>query len=420
MSSKFQPTNVLPRTGYRWFVLGAATLSQASAAFVTQGLAVLAGFIQANFHLSGMQVGFLFTASSLVPMFTLLFVGHLLDLKSERMIVGVGSTVIAMGLVMAAFTSSFLVLLFALLIIGAGYSTIQPGGSRSVSNWFRNNELGVAMGIRQAGLPLGGAAAGVFIPYFVHNDNLQGAFLLCLLVVLVGGMTFYAIYKAPDSNRSHSQRPVLSPRFVFKMLKKPWMLRITIFGGVLVGIQYGIVVNLMLFLRDAHHVALNKGAQILALAQLCGGGGRIALAALGDFKDNERHRFFPVYLSFFATAFGLIVLLALPVSTPVAVLTIVSVWLGFFGMGWYGPWVAYIAYVSPKENLGLALGIAMAINQIAIVTTPPFLGKLYDLTGSYSSVWLFMILAQAGALVAFNLSSKYMNAGCSAGNRFDE
>jgi len=401
---------MLSQTRYRWLVLGAATLSQTSAAFVTQGLAVLAGFIQEQFQLSGVEVGFLFTASSLVPVFTLLFVGNLLDLKSERIIVGAGSVMIAMGLAIACFASSFPVLLLALLIIGAGYSTIQPGGSRSVSNWFRNKELGIAMGIRQAGLPLGGAAAGLFIPYFVHHDNLRGAFSFCLLVVLVGGMIFYAIYKAPASTLSHSQRPVLSALLVFRMLKKPWMLKITIFGGVLVGIQYGIVVNLMLFLRDVHHVALNKGAKILALAQLCGGVGRIALAALGDFKGSEHHRFLPVYLSFFATALGLLTLLVLPVSTPIAILAIVAVWLGFFGMGWYGPWVAYIAYASPKESLGLALGIAMAVNQIAIVTTLPLLGKLYDTTGSYSSVWLFMILAQAAALVAFKLSSKYLSS----------
>ncbi len=43
-------------------------------------------------------------------------------------------------------------------------------------------------------------------------------------------------------------------------------------------------------------------------------------------------------------------------------------------MGWYGPWVAYIVDSSPKESVDFSLGLAMSVNQIAMITAPPFFG----------------------------------------------
>ncbi|MFE3022055.1 hypothetical protein [Streptomyces sp. NPDC059256] len=74
------------------------------------------------------------------------------------------------------------------------------------------------------------------------------------------------------------------------------------------------------------------------------------------------------------------------------------VWLGFFGFGWYGPWVAYVTEAAPPGKTGFALGLAMSVNQIAIVTMPPALGLLADLTGSFTPVWALLGLLIVVAL----------------------
>lgn len=43
-------------------------------------------------------------------------------------------------------------------------------------------------------------------------------------------------------------------------------------------------------------------------------------------------------------------------------------------MGWYSPWGAYIVDSSPKESICFSLGLAMSVNQIAIMTAPPLFG----------------------------------------------
>ena len=46
-------------------------------------------------------------------------------------------------------------------------------------------------------------------------------------------------------------------------------------------------------------------------------------------------------------------------TTPLAV-TAIALWLGFFGFGWYGPWVAYVSDTAPPDQTGFTLGAVMA------------------------------------------------------------
>lgn len=377
---------------YRWLILAVATVLQAGAAFVTQGIAVLAGYLQHDLHLSATQVGLLVTASTVAPIFTLLFVGDLLDRKSERAIIGAGMLIMAVGLVGAGVAPGFLALCAALFVVGMGYSTVQPGGSRSVSQWFKGHQLGIAMGVRQAGLPLGGAAAAAVLPFVVGLQGWRAAFLWSVAVVLAAGALFWTIYRPPTLPDRPAKRPVLTVFFLVRMVRQRWMQRVVWSGMALVGTQYGIVVFLMLFLRDRFGLPLHEGSGLLLLIQLCGGIGRIALSVWSDRCGRTGDRFLPVSVSMLVTCVGLVALVGLPVDAPRMWLVGLVAVLGFFAMGWYGPWVTYIADSAPADSVGLALGAAMTVNQIAIVLTPPALGMIHDAAAGapargYDAVW---------------------------------
>ncbi|MFY9761599.1 MAG: MFS transporter, partial [Xanthobacteraceae bacterium] len=160
-----------PKGAYRWLVLAAATLAQATASFAMLGVAALAGFLQQDFKLTAAETGLLITATYGAAVFSLLFVGDLLDRKSERLIIGIGGTIAFVALLAATRSGDFAVLLLCLFVAGLGFSVTQPGGSKSVSAWFRGDRLGLAMGIRQAGLPLGGALAAAILPAVAAASN---------------------------------------------------------------------------------------------------------------------------------------------------------------------------------------------------------------------------------------------------------
>src|SRR5579863_5797714 len=111
-----QDKPVQDKPAYRWLVLAAATAAQATASFALLGLAALAGFLQRDFNLTAAETGLLITASYAAP----LFVGDLLDRKSERLIIGVGAVVLFVPFVFAAASRHYAVLLAWLFIAGLG------------------------------------------------------------------------------------------------------------------------------------------------------------------------------------------------------------------------------------------------------------------------------------------------------------
>jgi len=95
-----------------------------------------------------------------------------------------------------------------------------------------------------------------------------------------------------------------------------------------------------------------------------------------------------------------LVLLFVPPQTPQPALALLAAWLGFFGLGWYGPWVAYLAETAPADQVGLTLGTAMALNQLGIIGAPPLLGLVHDLSGGYGALWVCVVAVLALAYAA--------------------
>jgi MFS family permease len=394
-----------PTTAYRWLVLAAATLAQATASFALLGLAALAGFLQRDFQLSAAETGLLITASYAAPLFSLLFVGDLLDRKSERLIIGIGAVVLSAAFALAATSTSYAALLLWLFVAGLGYSATQPGGSKSVSAWFRGDRLGLAMGIRQAGLPLGGAVAAAILPAVAAAWSWRAAFVAGATAALAGGLAFALIYRPPPGETEAApKRASLTFAAVAVLLREPWMRNAMIAGLALVSAQYGILTWLMLYLRDHAHIALTRGAFFLSLAQAAGVLGRVGLAAWSDRTPGLRFRL--LGLSMVAVAGGVLLLMFVPPQTPEPALAMLAAWLGFFGLGWYGPWVAYLAETAPADKVGLTLGAAMALNQLGIIAAPPLLGLVHDLTGGYTALWACVVATLGVAYAVTRIAAR--------------
>jgi MFS family permease len=399
------PIAMTPTTAYRWLVLAAATLAQATASFALLGLAALAGFLQRDFKLTAAETGLLITASYAAPLFSLLFVGDLLDRKSERLIIGIGAVILFVAFALAATSASYAVLLWWLFVAGLGYSATQPGGSKSVSAWFRGDRLGLAMGIRQAGLPLGGAVAAAILPAVAAAWSWRTAFVAGAVAALAGGLAFALIYRPPPGETEAArQRAPLTFAAVAALLREPWMRNAMIAGLALVSAQYGIITWLMLYLRDHADIPLTRAAFFLALAQAAGAAGRIGLAAWSDRAPGLRFRL--LTLSMIAVAAGVLLLMVVPSQTPEPALALLAAWLGFFGLGWYGPWVAYLAETAPADKVGLTLGAAMALNQLGIIGAPPLLGLVHDLTGGYAALWACVVAVLAMAYAVTRVAAK--------------
>lgn len=391
---------------YPWVVLGVATLAQSSTAFVFLGVGTLAGFIQDAYNLSGVRIGLLFTAIGLVPMFALLPVGRLLDRYGERGVVAAGALLLAAGTGAAATVGSYPLLLGALLIGGAGYASSQPGGSKAVAGWFDVRRRGVAMGIRQTGLPLGGALAAAVLPAVAVAVGWRSAMAVAAAVAACGGLAFAGIYRAHGSHRVGRYRmrdrlpSILAQRDIRPVL---WA------GVAMVSAQFAAISYLMLFLRDVHAIPLARGAWYLSGAQLAGVAGRVLLASWSDrFGPGQRLR--PVVVATATTALATAVLPLVPTGAGGLALVPLTAVFGFFGFGWYGPWVVHVAEAGDDDTVGLTLGVAMTANQVGIVAAPPLFGLLFDATGGYLLPWLAVAALLAATTVRISVAARHGHA----------
>ncbi|MCD7445508.1 MFS transporter [Streptomyces lincolnensis] len=389
---------------HRWIVLGVATFTQAASGFFVGGLGALGVHLQRALDLSTAQLGLLVSAAQLVPLAGLLVAGELLDRYSERWVVGIGACVVAVALCAGSLAPGYTALLVALLVVGAGYSTIQPGGSKSVASWFDVSQRGFAMGIRQAGLPLGAALASAALPLVAEEFGWRATLLTGGCVALLGAGLFMGCYRRPPAESVPGDRKPSDPlaaqlRARLRMLREPSTVKIMLSGSSLISVQYGVSILAVLHLHRLASVDAGTAALILTASQGAGVAGRICLAAWSDRSRSGRYVIVLVCMA--AVIAGLCVLMTPAGRTPV-VASGVFIWLGFFGFGWYGPWVAYVTEAAPPGRTGFALGLAMSANQVAIITVPPVLGLLVDVTGGFTPAWVLLCLltavAMAGAL----------------------
>lgn len=381
---------------YKWWILTTAVIAQSTAAVSTQSIGVLAGFMQDDLHLSNTEVGVLASVLNMAPILGLLVVGQWLDRAAVRVVIGVGAIVMGAAMALVQLTHTFSGLLLCLLFMGVGYSTSQPGGSKAVFHWFSEHERGLAMGTRQAGLPLGGVIAAAVFPSIATTVGWQTAFLVGAIIVVAGNMLFCIVYRPPENTHEASSthapaHPLTQAR---TLLARPVFRQAVLSGITLVAVQTVALMFLVLFLHDRFQVSLVVGALYLLVMQLAGAAGRILLAAWSDHVRQGRSAI--VLITIIGALFGLIGMGLFPADWDPRLLFVVTAWFGFFGFGWYGPWVAWVSEISPKNSLGATLGLAMSFNQVAIVASPVIFGFLIDTTGGYSTPGTIMAVALTG------------------------
>ncbi len=388
---------------YRWVVLGVATFTQAASGFFVSGIGALGVHLQSALDLTTAQLGLLVSVAQLAPLAGLLVAGELLDRYGERWVVGIGAGTVGLALCTGSLAPGYAALLTALFVVGMGYSTVQPGGSKSVASWFDASQRGFAMGVRQAGLPLGAALASAVLPFVAVEFGWRATLLTGGFVALLGAGLFTGCHRrppappAPDAPKDEEAPLPLAAqlRARLRMLREPSTVKIMLSGTSLVSVQCGVGMLTVLHLHRTASVGAGTAALILVASQAAGVAGRICLAAWSDRSRSGRCAV--VLVCMVAVLAGLTVLMT-PAGRSPAVASGVFVWLGFFGFGWYGPWVAYVTEAAPPGRTGFALGLAMSVNQIAIIGVPPLLGLLADLTGSFTPAWALLCLLTAVAL----------------------
>src|SRR5581483_5998247 len=149
---------------YRWVVLGAGTLAQASFSVSSVGLPALGPTLKSGYGLTLTETGVVLAAIGIGMLFTLLPWGLIADRVDERWVIASGLTAASALLVVASTTHGFATVTASLVGVGALGASVSAASGRAIMAWFPPTELGLALGIRQTAIPIGGALGAGLLP----------------------------------------------------------------------------------------------------------------------------------------------------------------------------------------------------------------------------------------------------------------
>lgn len=382
-----------------WAALALITTAHALGSFSALAVAPLAPFLVDALHLSRAQVGFFVPAAYLGGVVMALPAGWLTDRVGVRGVLAGGLTLIGTMVVLAARADGLAALLGCLVVGGFGFSVLNPATGKAVLDWFPPGRRGVAMGVKQTGLTLGGVAAALVLPPLAAASDWRHALSVAGLTSVGCALLVSLVYRQPP-------RPVTSPpldpprvRDLLGFLQRPGILVVMSCGFALSTIQASLLAYLALYGREVLTRSAVDAARLLALAQIGGATARFAWGFVSDRSFQSRRR--PGIVISATLALVTFTLLGLGGRLPSVLLPLVALAGGAAAFGWVGLYMTLVAELGGARYAGLLTGLAVAFSWSGVLVGPPLFGMLLELTGRWEVAWL--VFAGVGLVVALVL-----------------
>lgn len=300
----------------------------------------------------------------------------------------------AAGLGLTATADLTLVLMGAVLI-GLGYGPVTPASSHLLIRQTPPHRRSLVFSLKQTGVPLGGALAGIAVPVFVLAVGWRGAALASAALCLLVAASVEPLHRSLDADadpEARGERGILAA--IRLVLDDPALRRLALASLAFSAIQLCFSAYVVTFLNERIGLALVAAGAIMAAAQAAGIAARILWGWVADR---------------FVAARALLLMLGLAMGVagaatgfvtpgwPVAAIIAVTMLLGASALGWNGVYLAEVAHLAPAGAAGAATGGALSLTFLGVVIGPPLFGAVVAASGSYRPAFLSAGLVAAGA-----------------------
>jgi sugar phosphate permease len=345
----------MPRSRYRWVVLTVGTSAQATVACVLFSVAVLAPELRDDFDLSLAQTGVVLAALGIGMTPALLPWGLFADRAGERVVLPLGLG--AAGLVLARTGSAggYGELVALLALAGALMGSANAASGRAVMHWFAPGERGLALGIRQSSVPMGGLVAAIVLPPLADTKGLTWTYaalgVACVAAALAGAL----LLRTPE--HITAQLPPRRQGTARRTLRRPALWLVSFGSALFLFAQTATMSFTVLFLSDERGMTPHAAALVLAAMQVLGVALRITIGLL---SDRVGSRIVPL------SRLGLVisasfVVVAATTRAPLVVLIPVLVVAGGIAMSWNGLAFVAAAEIAGPHATGAAIGLQQTV-----------------------------------------------------------
>ena len=392
--------SALAGTGAPWRVLAIATWQQAALTFVRFGVPALAPFLRGDFHLSLSEIGLVLGAFNVGAFLVFYPTGRATERYGEAVVMGLGAAAVGLACIALVMASTWTAIAIGLAIAGIGFPSSQVAGSRAVYTAFAKRRRGLAMGVRQAGLPLGGLLAALILPWLASRWGWRAAIAAAAAVAFSGALLCAAMPQAHRGKRTGKQTSAMDGIRTF--FRRADLLAITLMATLLAFSQFCAMSYLPLYLVDDFHLSKALAALSLIGVQIGGIAGRLFWGFVSDrWAGGDRTgTLVGICLGGGAAA------VALTTGSSLAVFA-VSGLAGLTLLGWNGLYVTLLSERAGTEAATM-LSLSMMILYVAAMLAPPAFGQAVQLLG-YRIAWIGLLVPQlvaaALALIVSRLPS---------------
>ena len=369
-------------------MLTLGTTAQAVASCLLFGLPFLLPYLRRTEGLTLAQGGALVAAPSLGLVVTLIAWGAFADRYGERLAIAVGLGLTGMVGLASAQVSGLGVLAVLFVLMGAAGASVNSASGRLVMGWFGVHQRGLAMGIRQMGMPLGLAMAGALLPPLARLGGLRLALGVPAVICLV--VTAAVVLLAADP----PHQPVAGEAGARSPYRRLILWRLHAASSLLVVPQFALVAFSAEYLVSQRGWDATAAGRLLAVVAVAGAAGRIAS---GRWSDVVGSRLAPMRLVALAACVSMLVV-ALTASTGVRLVVLALAVASVISVADNGLGFTATAELAGRAWSGRALGVQNTMQNVAAFATAPMVGAL---AGSSGFAWAFAAVAVFPALGAW-------------------
>jgi MFS family permease len=396
---------MMARFGIGWRQVASCFLLLAAVSFIASGYSIVAVPLAQAFKPTRMVLMLAMTVLSGITGLLSPLLGNLMDRISLRAMMITGSLFLAVGYAVLSFTTSFsqVLVIFGVFIAPANVLIGPITATVLLSRWFVKRR-GAALGVAIAGIAMGSVVYPPIVQWLLDHNAWREAFRLVALVLLAGTLPAAAlVVNRPGDRGLYADGSASAPEVVGsgmaaarvsagKILADPaFWLAAAIFATVLSGMK-GMITNLAPIVLD-HGIKASGAALLISLYGGCGFVAKLCFAAAAD-------RFGPrplLYISLVGFGCGMVCL-----TQAAAGYWAIAAGVGLIGL-LGGIMVPMQSLLVPRifgdRVVGRAMGLISAVTLCALLATPPLFGRIFDVTGSYTAIFVVFAVLAAAAVI---------------------
>ena len=319
---------------------------------------------------------------------------------------------VAIGVTGAALlaTGSYVLMIAGALLIGFAYATTGPAGSQVLAENTPVRVRNRMFSFRQAGVPLGGAIAGIAGSAIAAQYGWRMALAAIVVFLLV---TSIPLLLAPRRFNGPTERARFRPAALFALsnLRQPFLtiaaipgLRLVALGSIgFATVQGTLNAFFVTYLANGLGYDLKLAGFLYALNQLTSVAGRVIFGLVADWVRSTR--LVLCWLAAMSSA-SAIAIASIGADWSMPALAAVAIASGLSVATWNGLWVAEVAALSPGRVSEATAGATFFLFATYVVI-PPIAGLMITAFGYRAAfVMAAVCVAIGGATLAMSWRGK--------------